>query len=371
MASIYSIRCCDIASAKVQKKDETLGLFGRKYYFCTMNERIAWVDWGKALAAVGIVFIHLPQSQQWFYYRYLQAVVVVVFFFMSGYLKRERGSSHADWRKYFRSLIVPYFLYNAIIYPYWWVKYYLQHGSVPDMLAALKPVIGTLLLQHNSQYAEPLDGPLWYLPAILAMHLTIDLCRKTRHQHVILTTLCLISCILYAANKYWYFAPDLTPMGLMRNLPFYYIGYLFAQYHVVRHVNTVHGLAGCLSCFAVSLLCFQWHLQCYYAGQHLRHIILFYPVCLAFLAGVLYACLLLERYTPALITNLSLGTLVTVGFHIVLITACNFAIEYTINLHQTYCYRWYEALPMAVFISALLYPLIIFAKKHAPILLGK
>ena len=36
-------------------------------YFCSMKERINWIDWAKALAVCSVVFCHLPQSQEWFY----------------------------------------------------------------------------------------------------------------------------------------------------------------------------------------------------------------------------------------------------------------------------------------------------------------
>ena len=193
-------------------------------YFCTMNERINWIDWGKAMAACAVVLCHVPQSQEWFYVRYIQATIISVFFFISGYLKKDRGSDRANWKKYWTSLIIPYLLYNVIIYPYWLLKYYVANDTMPDLLAAMRPIFGTLLLQHENSFAEPLDGPLWYLPAILMMHVTIDLCHKTKHQHLIMIALCIISFVLYAANKYWYFAPNLTPMGVMRNLPYYYIG---------------------------------------------------------------------------------------------------------------------------------------------------
>jgi hypothetical protein len=34
-------------------------------------------------------------------------------------------------------------------------------------------------------------------------------------------------------------------------------------------------------------------------------------------------------------------------------------------------YHWYEALPLALVIIALLYPVICFAQRHAPMLLGR
>jgi len=336
-----------------------------------MKERINWIDWAKALAACTVVFCHLPQSQEWFYFRYLQAVIIVIFFFISGYLKKDRGSDKENWIKYWYGLIIPYILYNAILYPYWLLKYYLTHGAMPDLFAAMRPIIGTLLLQHESSFAEPLDGPLWYLPAILIMHMIIDLCRKARHQHLIMIMLCIVSVFLYAANKYWYFAPSLTPMGVMRNLPYYYLGYVMGQRHLFRGINIKHDLMGCMVCITLSILLFAWHLQAYYSGLHLLHIILFYPVNIGFLFGVLYACKLLDSYKSSIITNLSLGTLVIIGLHIVLVTTVNFILERALGINGTICYQWYEALPIAIVIVALLYPIILLCKRYFPLLYGK
>ena len=336
-----------------------------------MKERINWIDWAKALAVITVVFCHLPQSQEWFYYRYLQAVIIVIFFFISGYLKKDRGSDHENWRKYWHGLILPYLLYNAIVYPYWLVKYYLLNGGLPDLLTALKPVFGALLFEHENALCEPLNGPLWYLPVILIMHVIVDLCRKTKHQHVIMTTLCILSFFLYAANKYWYFAPNLTPMGLMRNLPYYYIGYVMGQYHLYRDVKPLRDFLCCILCLSSSILFFAWHLQAFHAGQHLLHIVLFYPVNIGFLFGVLYGCKALDGIKYLGITNLSIGTLVIIGLHIIPITIFNFAFEHLLHIKGGICYHWHEALPVAIMIVAILYPIILWGKTKYPILIGR
>ena len=343
-----------------------------------MKERINWIDWAKALAVITVVFCHLPQSQEWFYYRYLQSVTIIIFFFLSGYLKKDRGSNKENWKKYWYGLIIPYLLYNTIIYPYWLLKFYLTNGGMPNLFQAMRPITGALMLEHENVFAEPLNGPLWYLPAILIMHVIIDLCRKTRYQHLIMIVLCIISVCLYAANKYWYFAPNLTPMGLMRNLPYYYLGYVFGLYKLFRgsnkygpFYNKVNYLIGCIFCLLGSILLFAWHLDAFYSGQHLLHIVLFYPVNIGFLFGVLYGCKLLSTIPWNVITNLSIGTLVIIGLHIVLVTIANYALVHLLHLNDIITYQWYEALPVALIIVASLYPVILFAKSTIPILIGR
>lgn len=336
-----------------------------------MKERIIWIDWAKALAVCSVVFCHLPQSQEWFYYRYLQALTMVIFIFISGYLKKNRGSDKENWKKYWYGLIIPYIIYNVVVYPYWILKYYLVHGGMPDMFQAMRPLIGALLMEHESSFAEPLNGPLWYLPAILFMHILIDLCRKTKYQHWIMTGLCILSVILYGANKYWEFAPQLTPIGIMRNLPYYYMGYLFGQYHLFGECNLRWDIIGCITCLLASILLFSWHLEAFYAGQHILHIALFYPINVLFLFGVLYGCKVLNGLRSSIVTNISIGTLVIIGLHIMLVTIANFSLEKVLVINGTICYQWYTALPTAIVIVAILYPIILWSKTHAPILLGK
>lgn len=340
-----------------------------------MKERINWIDWAKALAVCSVVFCHLPQSQEWFYYRYLQALTMVIFFFISGYLKKDRGSDKENWRKYLQSLITPYIIYNIIVYPYWILKFYLSNGTLPDCLQAMKPILGALLLEHENAFCEPLNGPLWYLPAILIMHIIIDLCRKTKHQHWIMITLCMISFVLYAANKYWYFAPNLTPMGLMRNLPYYYIGYLFGQYHLFRDCRLKRDAIFCILFLFASIILFSWHLDAFYSDQHMLHIILFYPANIGFLFGVLYGCKVLNGIRHSAVTNISIGTLVIVGLHIVAVTIANFVLShfslFTSRFSPQYGYSWYEALLTTILIILVFYPLIIFCKQKAPLFIGR
>ena len=324
-------------------------------------QRINWIDWAKALAVMSVVFCHLPQSQEWFYYRYLQACTITIFFFISGYLKKDRNSYTENWKKYWHGLILPYIIYNIIVYPYWLAKYYILNDGMPDLQSALKPIIGALLFEHEGSFAEPLNGPLWYLPAILFMHITIDICRKTRHTHAIMIGLCVISFILYAANKQWDFIHSMTPVGIFRRLPYYYIGYAMGRKGLFNKVNYKYDTAGLLCLIPMSILFFYLHL---YEERTLPHVILFYPFNLSFLFGFLCLCKMIAGLQSNIITSISIGTLLIIGLHFPVIGIFN----HIVNVSS---YEWYEALPTAILINALLYPLIILSKKQAPIILGK
>lgn len=344
-----------------------------------MRERINWIDWGKTLAVITVVFCHLPQSQEWFYYRYLQTCIISIFFFLSGYLKKDRGSNKENWRKYWHGLILPYIVYNALVYPYWLAKHYIQNSGFPDLYTALRPVWGALLLEHENAFCEPLNGPLWYLPAILFMHILIDICRQTRFLHHIMLTLCIVFFFIYAANKIWGFIPNLTPIGIFSRLPIYYIGYVMGQKKLYRSVNFRQDLINGVLLLVISIALFQWHLHLFYWGDmshfssfdFLLHITLFFPVNICFIFGTLCLCKTLHRIHSDIIVNLSIGTLVIVGLHIVLVTIVNFAFENLLHIHGVICYNWYKALPLAFVITLVIYPIIIWGKKNFPVLIGR
>ena len=343
-----------------------------------MKERINWIDWAKAIAVCSVVFCHLPQSQEWFYFRYMQATTITIFFFISGYLKKDHGSTQANWKRYWSGLIAPYLLYNVIIYPYWCARYYMLHGAMPDLFTAMKPIIGTLLLEHENAWAEPLNGPLWYLPAILIMHLIIDFCRNTHHLNLIMISLCIVSYFLYATNKQYEFLPNLTPMGVFRRLPYYYLGYVMGPwrkenlgersmilYRIERPAAQILLLIGCI---VVSLLFFEWHLH---EDSILIHTALFYPVNIGLLFALLSFCKVIEHWHWSYITNLSIGTLVIIGLHIIPIGIFNFMVDHFIGTREGFGYYWYEALPVTIVIIGILYPIILWSKKHATLLIGK
>ena len=333
--------------------------------------RIYWVDWTKCIAVTTVVFCHLPQSQEWMYYRYLQACIIYIFFFLSGYLKRDRGSMSDNWSKYWRGLIVPYIIFNLLALPYWVLRFYLKQGVLPDLADLSRPIAGALLMQYTGSFAEPLNGALWYLPAILALHLLTDLCHRSRHERLLMTILCVVSYLAYYA--YRCSAPDgiMTLMGFLRGLPFYYLGYAFARRGWLRNGGDWHDGLLCAGCLVVSVVLFYWHYATY-GHNMLLHVSLFYPVNALFVLGVILGCRLLSGWTtPDWVVNLSIGTLVVIGLLWTFIGAVNYVLAHLTTFTVASGYNWYEALPIALLITAVHYPIILWAMRRWPFLLGR
>ena len=107
-----------------------------------------------------------------------------------------------------------------------------------------------------------------------------------------------------------------------------------------------------------------------FSTDYLWHIALFYPTNLCFLFSVLYFCKVLNCVKSKIVTTLSIGTIVIIGLHYPLINAVNFIVNHLFDFEESICYHWHTALSLALFITALLYPIINYAKKKLPILNG-
>ena len=329
-------------------------------------QRINWIDWVKAWCMTVVVFCHLPQQEDAFYLQYLSSVILSSFFFVSGYLKKPMTSQKETIKKYGYSLLIPYLIYNVLYYPYWMAKFYYEHGGI-GFADCLKPIFGTILLQLNSDFSCELNGVTWFLPALFLMHWITDVCNRQKHGIIIMFILTIISIILYGANKYYHYAPYITYHGLIRCLCFFFMGNLFQQAGYLKNLNLQKDLLIGIIALILSFGLFYWHI---YEDHFVIHIILYYIVNFFSVLGIIYLCRSLNSLRFHFVTLISIGTMLIFGLHRILIGLIDFSIEKAFHLSDI-SYDWHEGLIIALTIEILLLPLVLWAQKHYPILLGK
>ncbi len=329
-------------------------------------QRINWIDWVKAWCMAVVVFCHLPQQEDAFYLQYLSSVILSSFFFVSGYLKKPITSQKETIKKYGYSLLIPYLIYNVLYYPYWMAKFYYEHGGI-GFADCLKPIFGTILLQLNSDFSCELNGVTWFLPALFLMHWITDVCNRQKHGIIIMLILTIISIILYGANKYYHYAPYITYHGLIRCLCFFFMGNLFQQAGYLKNLNLQKDLLIGILALILSFGLFYWHI---YEDHFVIHIFLYYIVNFFFVLGIIYLCRSLNSLRFHFVTLISIGTMLIFGLHRILIGLIDFSIEKAFHLSDI-SYDWHEGLIIALTIEILLLPLVLWAQKHYPILLGK
>ena len=330
-----------------------------------MKERINWIDWAKAFCMTVVVFCHLPQQEDTFYLQYLASVILSTFFFISGYLKKPLESISQSAKKYGYSLLIPYIIYNVIYYPYWFAKFYIEHGNI-TWGEAIQPVIGTMLGQLNSSFSCELNGVTWFLIALFVMHILTDILNKNKHGKSIMLILSIITMILYGANKYYHYAPYITYHGFIRCLCFFFMGNIFQQWNYLRSLNLRKDFAIGATTLLASLILFYWHIN---EEHFVLHITLYYAVNLVSVYAFIYLSRSLNNIKSKLITLISIGTLLIFGLHRMIIGITDFGIEKMLH-HPNIIYDWSECLIIAPIIEIMLLPIIIYRMKW-PILFGK
>ena len=327
--------------------------------------RINWIDWAKAFGMTVVVFCHLPQQEDTFHLQFLASVILSTFFFVSGYLKKRDLTVKESSKKYGYALLIPYIIYNVIYYPYWFVKFYIEHGGI-TFTDAIKPITGTLLGQLNSSFSCELNGVTWFLIALFIMHILTDVLNKSKHGKAIMLILSIITMILYGANKYYHYAPYITYHGLIRCLCFFFMGNLFQKKGWLQTLNLRKDVAIGISTLLLSLILFYWHIN---EDRFALHIILYYMVNFVSVYAFIYLSKSLNNIKSKLITLISIGTMLIFGLHRMMIGIIDFGIENILH-RPNIIYNWYECLIIALIIEIVLLSIIIYRKRWA-FLLGR
>lgn len=329
--------------------------------------RLNWIDWAKVFAISCVVFGHTPQVSGSFPQFYIVTFHMPLFFFISGYLTKKEYISTDTIKKYWHTLIIPYLCYNFLFYPYWALRHYIE---TPDavLFDYVKPLIGVFLLQGDSELSEPLNGVTWFVASLLGYKLILSICNRNKCGYILVVFLIAITTILYVHNQFHLYITDLTPVGFIKCLPFFFMGYYCRQKHVMSTSTHKYDLLVGIVCIGMSIIVF-------FIFKHASNIIIYglryWFVSIFAIMGVIGICKFLNRFHFTIIDNLSLGTIVIMGFHFILIGTTNYILEKILNIDGKIIYPWYVACVLVLFFEALIYPIIIIFKSKYPFMLGK
>jgi len=331
-----------------------------------MKERINWIDWVKAWCMTVVVFDHTPHDGSPWLLQFLAATNLASFFFISGYLKKPISSQKAALKKYAYCLLIPYLIYNAVFYPYWLVKYYIEHGGITSFGDCLRPIIGTMLGQLNSSFSCELNGVTWFLLSLFLMHWITDVCNRQKTRLIWMLVISIIAMVLYGINKYTHFAPYLPFHGLVRCICFFFMGNICRQMDYLKKTSLKNDLLIGVGTLALSLTLFYWHIH---EDRFVLHILLYFIVNILSVFAIIHLFRTLNGIRSRIITYISIGTMVIFGLHRMMIGIIDFYIEKKINITNI-IYDWYECIIIALAIEIILLPIITHRNKW-PILLGK
>ena len=314
-----------------------------------------------------VVFDHTPHDGSPFLLQFLAGTNLASFFFISGYLKKPSISQKESLKKYFYCLIIPYYIYNAIFYPYWIGKTYIEQGGFPTFTDCLKPIIGTLLGQLDSSFSCQLNGVTWFLLSLFIMHWITDICNRQKSGKVWMIIISIVAMILYGLNKCTHFAPYLTFHGLVRCIPFFFLGNIMRQCSWLKEVKFKRELAIGLIALAISLLLFNWHIH---EEIFVLHIVLYFIVNAISIFAIICLWRCANKLRSRIVLGISIGTMAIFGLHRIILGVINFGIEKAFHLNDI-IYTWLESAGVTICTELLLLPFIYYAYEQFPILLGK
>ena len=178
--------------------------------------RINWIDWAKVIAIFFVVFGHTPQERGDFLVTYICTFHMPFFFMLSGFLSKGSTDTVGNLRKHWHALIVPYFFYNIIFYPYWLVRYLVDvHGEPTFGSIVMKPLLGMLFLQIDTPVSTSLNGVTWFLAALLVMRIILNVCYRIRWTDFCLITTALLFAVLHVLSFFMPFSKEEIHVGAL------------------------------------------------------------------------------------------------------------------------------------------------------------
>lgn len=332
-----------------------------------VQKRINWIDWAKAIAITIVVFGHIPEDKNSFLMSYILQFHMPLFFFISGFLTKEEVFSVKTLKKYWHNLIIPYFCYNIIYLPYWTIRH-LSESSNINWYDIYKPILGTLFMQHESYFCEPLNGATWFIAVLLVFKIFLSICNLGRRGKYLIIFMILLCSSSYIINEEYRFLTSLPSVGLLRCLPFFFLGYYANRKQWIMNSTNYKDSIKCFFGFSISVLAFLIS-----KGQYSFLVwgFIYWIICLFAIWGFFSLCKMLDHIHSHVITNLSIGTIVILGFHWILIGTTNYTLAKILHSNDGIKYQWYTAIFLSIAFVTILYPIIILFIKKAPFMLGK
>ena len=329
--------------------------------------RVNWIDWAKAIAISFVVFGHIPQLPGSFPQYYIVTFHMPLFFFISGFLTKKENLNKETLKKYWHTLIIPYFAYNLLFYPYWIVRHYIEYPE-SGLYDYIKPIIGTIMFQCETNYSESLNGVTWFIVALLGYKIILSLCNKFKHGNKLIIFLIIITAFLYIINEFNLYTKNLTPIGFIKCFPFFFWGYYSKNNKMINSNDKTTISFITITFLAVSLSIFFSITD---TNNMVFYAIRFWSICISAITGIIGLCKLIDKFHFNIIDNISIGTIVIMGLHFILIGSTNFLFEKTLCAGNRIIYTWFQACILVFVFEVLLYPIIILFMNKMPFLLGK
>lgn len=329
------------------------------------EQRIKWIDYGKALAIFLVVLAHtdlyIPLKIG------IYTLSMPVFFFISGFLfSFEHNPSYRSFlKKRFRQLIIPYFWINVIAYLFWYFVGRKVGADAGEAIPWYDPVINAFL-GNGKQMIH--DIPIWFLVCLFMIeNLYYIIFKNVKRQWI-----GLIGLIIFAYLNYT-FSPLHLPFSMntaIVGIIFYALGNICNKADIFKEAKLYSLIISLLIVVFVSYENGQIAMHINYYGNYfwfllggISGIVLIFNICSYFISWFGYR---------DFISYLSRNTLIICGFHLLMFSFIKGIMVYVLRIPVSVSHDKIGANIVFSLLSILLcLPLIYVINKYFPFIVGR
>lgn len=276
-----------------------------------IKQRIVWIDWAKSICMFLVVLGHCHiQSSMYLIQQVIYSFHIPLFFFFSGILC-PKECTFVSLKKDIKYIIIPYFVFGFF--------QIIIHSILTKDFSFLFYRDNTKLLLCGTDASI---GAIWFLPALFICKQLFHILQKIG-QETIIPQIAIIILSIFPAffiSLYNINLPLFTDSALF-GLPFFFIGSASLPYInniIAKSTSSIASLTIVLLILTIILSIHNGFVSiasCEY-GENL---LTYYLNAMTGIAAIIGICLLLNKYHSEFITTTSYGTIVTLGFHGVLL----------------------------------------------------
>lgn len=191
----------------------------------TVTNRLPYLDYARVFVMYLVIFGHLLLDDNMTIRPYIYSFHMPFFFLVSGMLHKNKGT--IAWKKYWKTLIVPYLFFNLIFFILWPLcsKLDIWKGTFnwDEGLLTIYLNYFKSFWRHLFYGMAPPDGPTWFLLVLLLCKIITDfICRYKRTAIFIIFA---VVILIYLPTHRTYLRIGNTVMVL----PFFYVGFRFKK----------------------------------------------------------------------------------------------------------------------------------------------
>ena len=272
-----------------------------------MKQRIVWIDWAKTVCMFMVVLGHCHiQPSMHMIQQVIYSFHIPLFFFLSGLLCPKEYSL-ASLKKDVKYIIIPYFVFGFF--------QIFIHSILTKDFSFLFYWDNTKLLLCGTDASI---GAIWFLPALFICKLSFQILQKIVKKTIItqISIIILSLCPAYFISLYNISLPLFADSALF-GLPFFLIGSKSLPYIDSIIIKSTFSIASLTIVLIILTTILSTHngfvsiAFCDYGNYFLPY----YLNAMTGIAAIIGICLLLNKYHFEFITTTSYGTIVTLGFH--------------------------------------------------------